>query len=1351
MKKKAFPITGIMVMFVALVLVWAEHSQETRPRKLGSESDLSKGSIMMNPEFGKIPLYFIPNQGQVHEQAKFYAKTSRYTLWLTKEGLVFDTTKKTEVRGQKSVDKGHRLGAIDDRQKKLKLNTQNSKLKTKVKRDVSKLIFMGANKNPEISAVEATQHRINYFLGNDESRWQADIPTAKAVLYKDLYKNIDLRVYGIEKQIEYDWIIHRGGNPEDIRFQYKNVKKTRIDKIGNLVITTKFGKLKHKKPVSYQRENVGVDLRVCPADNTKGKRIPVNSVFKNIGKNTYGFKVEEYDKTKTLVIDPVVTLEYSTYLGGSAEDSGYAIAIDNSGSAYVTGFTMGTDFPTLNPYQTDPGDGQYDVFITKLSASGNSLLYSTYLGGNSNEYGLAIEVDSAACAYITGRTVSASFPTRNAYQNSLIGGPSDAFVTKLSPAGNSLVFSTFLGGSGDDVAFGIEVDQSHNIYLTGETYSTDFPTKNAYQNSLSGINSNAFVTKLSATGNSLVFSTFLGGSGSDWGEDICLDVYRNAYVTGSTGSVDFPTKNASQGSYGGGWFDGFVTKLSSGGNSLIYSTFLGGSAKDQCYDIVVDSNCNAYLTGETNSIDFPTLNPTQSVLQGPCDAFVAKISSTGNSLGFSTYLGGTDEDMGLGIDLDSSNNIYIAGETESTDFPVKNAYQSTFGGSYDGFVTKLSSSGKSFIYSTYLGGKGWDALFYRFDIAVDQQGNAYVAGFTDSTDFPTKKPFQGVSGGGDDAFVTKLSFTSTANIITVTYPNGGESLTVGSEPNITWTTSIDLPGVKIEYSTNNGSSWNTIISSTGNDWSHPWKVPNKPSSTCLVRISDSSNSSTYDVSDSVFSIVSTSSSPTIIISRNKLSFGYAKGGSVPGSQNVFLSSTGGLLNWKATADVSWLGWSPYSGIGSAALNVGINPAGLPTGTHTGTISINDPSATNSPKKVNVTLTVYSAGSTSQPFGNFATPTNGANVSSSIPVTGWVLDDVEVASVKIYNGPNYVGDAVFVEGARPDVEAAYPGYPKNYQAGWGYMMLTNFLPGGGNGTYTLFAKAVDLEGHQVTLGSKTIHVNNAGAVKPFGAIDTPVQGGWTSGSSFINWGWVLTPQPNIIPTSGSTIDVWVDGVNLGHPHYNMYRKDIADKFPGYANSNGAIGYFSLDTTAYTIGVHTIQWTAKDSAGNTDGIGSRYFTIVNTGTDPAPEGKVSVGSNESFGLREELLKIPSSQYGSLFIQRGYNRQDKPIRIDSGKDNLFKINIKELDRIVIYLRPDPQELWGDNTLSGFYRGYLLSSSKIRPLPAGSFLDNRRGIFYWLPGPGYLGNFNLLFISKDEDGKSSKIMPVVSIEPRY
>jgi hypothetical protein len=380
-----------------------------------------------------------------------------------------------------------------------------------------------------------------------------------------------------------------------------------------------------------------------------------------------------------------------------------------------------------------------------------------------------------------------------------------------------------------------------------------------------------------------------------------------------------------------------------------------------------------------------------------------------------------------------------------------------------------------------------------------------------------------------------------------------------------------------------------------------------------------------------------------------------------------------------------------------------------------------------------------------PFGSFATPLDGSTVRSSVPVTGWALDDGEVSSVKIYResggGLVYVGDAVLVEGARPDVEAAYPGYPDNSRAGWGYMMLTNFLPNGGNGTFTFHAVVTDNTGHQVTLGTKTVTCDNADAVKPFGAIDTPAQGGTASGGSFINWGWVLTPEPNSIPADGSTINVIVDGVNIGHPNYNVYRADIAGLFPGYVNSNGAVGYFYLDTTAYESGVHTIQWTAADNAGNTDGIGSRYFTIQNSSQDAK-----STARNEDIRRGGPLWPpisdgtIPIDYSTPARIEKGYNKNIESQIISPDEDGTITVEIKELERLEIHFFDDKKSTFAANLEH--------RTMNISLLPIGSTLDAAGGVFYWSPGPGFFGTYKLIFI---DYSKNCLRRVNINILPKY
>jgi hypothetical protein len=571
----------------------------------------------------------------------------------------------------------------------------------------------------------------------------------------------------------------------------------------------------------------------------------------------------------------------------------------------------------------------------------------------------------------------------------------------------------------------------------------------------------------------------------------------------------------------------------------------------------------------------------------------------------------------------------------------------------------------------------------------------------------------------------------TTNTITVISPNGGEKWTVGTTQSVTWSSTGTVGNVMIEYSTNNGTGWSTIFSSTANDGSYSWTVPAVSSSNCKVRISETDGDPS-DTSDSVFSIVSPSGAPEIFINRSQLNAGAVISGVSTGSQTFWISNSGtGSLNWGISDNANWLTTNPSSGIDSGVVKVSINPTGLSVGTYTGTITVTDPHASNSPQHVTVYLTVKNSSQELPPFGSFDSPGHGSTVRSSIAVTGWALDDIEVESVKIYRQKGgdlvYIGDAVLVEGARPDVETAYPGYPYNYRAGWGYMLLTNFLPNQGNGTFTLAAVAADNSGNEVTLGTKTITVDNDNAVKPFGAIDTPTQGGEASGSKFINWGWVLTPQPNRIPTSGSTIKVYVDGVKLGQPTYNIYRSDIADLFPGYANSNGAAGYFSLDTTAYTDGVHTIQWVATDNAGNTDGIGSRYFTIQN--------------STSSFkAIKREQGGLPPCRSGDSPVRviKGYHTASHPQTIYADENQNITIEIKELERIEIHFSEGTRGLAPLSELAPLlhWTGYQEVNSQLRQLPIGSTLDRKNGIFYWQPGPGFMGEYQLIFFAGDNRG---------------
>ncbi len=470
-----------------------------------------------------------------------------------------------------------------------------------------------------------------------------------------------------------------------------------------------------------------------------------------------GFDIKEFKREYALVIDPV--LNYSTYIGGSGGDTGLRIALDTSNNVYITGYTSSSNFPLKNAYQPSKALAT-DIFITKLDSTGSNLVYSTFLGGGSEDEAWGIKVDSSGNVYITGKTDSNDFPVLGAYKSS-IGGSYDAFVTKLSSGGNSLVYSTYIGGSNEDYGADIAVDNTGAVYVTGSTKSPNFPVKNAYDSTC-------------------------GADGSN----------NCNYNSG----VYYP--------------DAFLLRLNTEGNDLIYSTFLGGSSEDYSRRVAIDGSGNAYIAGYTNSSNFPVSNAYQGSKKGNNDIFVAKIGPNGDTLIYSTYLGGSGSEEFGNISLDASGNLYVTGRTYSSDFPVKNAYKSIFSGNSDVFITKLNSSGNDILYSTYFGGSGDDG---SYGIVADSADNVYITGTTSSANFPLKNLFQGSLKGAVDAFITKLNCVSN-NLVFSTYLGGSNldyatDIAVDSSKNIYvvgYTVSTDFPVVSA-YQTGNAGGTDVFV------------------------------------------------------------------------------------------------------------------------------------------------------------------------------------------------------------------------------------------------------------------------------------------------------------------------------------------------------------------------------------------------------------------------------------------------------------------------------------------------------------------------------------------------------------
>ena len=593
--------------------------------------------------YGRLPLSFVPNAGQNDRRVRYSAQAGGTSFFFTRRGAVVALAGK---------EKGFAL----------------------------RLGFLGADRRVAIGGQRRVAGRVNYLLGRDRTGWHTNLPTYHEVVYRQLWPGIDLRFRGSEGQLKYELEVAPGASVDAIRLAYAGASGVSLDRDGDLLLRTPLGTFRDTRPISYQR--IG------------GKRVPVRSRFVLAGGGRYGFGVGAYDRRLPLIIDP--GLQYSTYLGGSSFDSGSGIAVDAAGSAYVTGETDSTDFPTTSGAVESAPNGDSDAFVTKLNRSGTGLVYTTYLGGGGDDIGNGIAVDPVGSAYVTGETDSTDFPTTSgAFEPTNGRLDIDAFVAKLDATGSALLYSTYLGGRlGDETGGGIAVDPAGNAYVTGETASSDFPTTpGAFDptlNSPSG--GDAFVTKLNMTGSGLVYSTYLGGSASQTGFGIAVDPAGSAYVTGETGSSDFPTTAGAIDPTANGSKDAFVTKLNPAGSALAYSTYLGGSlGAETGRAIAVDTAGSAHVTGDTDSGDFPTtpgaLDPTAN---GNSDAFVTKLNPSGSALAYSTYLGGTNSEDGNGIAVDPAGGAYVTGQTESSDYPTTvGAPDPTLGGSSDAFVTKL--------------------------------------------------------------------------------------------------------------------------------------------------------------------------------------------------------------------------------------------------------------------------------------------------------------------------------------------------------------------------------------------------------------------------------------------------------------------------------------------------------------------------------------------------------------------------------------------------------------------------------------------------------------------------------------
>lgn len=691
---------SILIVIAGPVLIFFQSDFEEVPEQENS-SELQLSEI-----YGRLPIRFERNDGQTEKQADFLAKGKNSSMFLSSTGALL-SMQNTKSRGQ--VTKEQRRHETPQSIRLLHMR------------------LVGANSQAKGYGLNELITKSNYFIGNNKEKWITDIPNYSMIEYRNVYPDIDLCYYGNQGKLEFDFMVAPHADPGVIVLKLDGSADQRIDEKGNLILSTYCGELTMQEPLAYQ-EKSGIR-----------ETVHVKYLFRS---NEYvGLEIGEYDESRTLIIDPVII--YSTFLGipGTGED----VVVDEDGFVYIVG-----------------SDGT-DAFVTKLHPDSSSLIYKTILGGQLDDFGHGIAIDTAGNVYVTGETQSDDFPVQDAVQQDFGGDlwvDGDAFICKLDPDGK-IVYSTYLGGESEDIGNDIAVDLSGNAYVTGKTISWNFPVADAYQGSLETVDmftwgSDVFITKLKPDGSEYVFSTYLGGGLHDAGAGITLDNANNIYITGYTSSTDFPTTAGAYQTQGRG-SDAFVTKMNAQGTDLVFSTYLTGGT-DPNYsqavnglDIAVDGANNAVIFGSTSSPQFPTTNAVQPSLGGDADNFVTKFTTNGSSLLFSTYLGGNDYEGQIGsITVDAEDNVFVTGQTQSNNFPIERPILNSLAGVTDGFITGISSDGVELIFSSYLGGSGYDA---GHGIFVAPNGNIWVTGGSTSSDFPQESPLPTGSSG---AFATEI-------------------------------------------------------------------------------------------------------------------------------------------------------------------------------------------------------------------------------------------------------------------------------------------------------------------------------------------------------------------------------------------------------------------------------------------------------------------------------------------------------------------------------------------------------------------------------------------------------------------
>src|SRR3990167_8462441 len=783
---KYIPRTAVLsalILFFCIIFLFLSYTKLRRDSVPPfSKTDLEETDLdKIRQQVEQINPFFIKNKGQAPEDILYYFQGNNGAVYFTKEKIVF--------------------------QNKYPIASEESSTTTLLVREGGhQMRFEGQQDDVMISAEDKQEATLNYFVSGVDV---TDIPTYGKIIFRNIYPHIDAVFFFADNKLNYDIVIHPNGNPEDIQLAFEGIDELTVDHTGKLLLKTDAETVVHEAPHTYQQDggsNISVSASyVVNRDNTVSinfgqydlsRDVIIDPTFSSLAASTFlggsssdvlnglvsdvtgniyitGYTwsfifpttTEAYDEVFNGVTDVFVskfssdlaTLSASTFIGGADTDQAGAIALDSSGNVYITGYTVSTNFPTSTGVYGQSNSGGDEVFVAKLNSSLSSLSAATYLGNSGNERAnaLALSADESS-VYVTGYTWSGSFPTIGAYDNSL-AGLQDVFVSKLSADLTTLSASTFVGGSDADQANALVLDSADNVYITGYTVSTNFPTSTGVYGQSNSGGDEVFVAKLNSSLSSLSAATYLGNSGNERASSLALSADESSvYVTGYTWSGSFPTIGAYDNSLAG-LQDVFVSKLSADLTTLSASTFVGGSDADQANALVLDSADNVYITGYTVSTNFPTSTGVYGQSNsGGDEVFVAKLNSSLSSLSAATYLGnsGNERANALALSADESS-VYVTGYTWSGSFPTIGAYDNSLAGLQDVFVSKLSADLTTLSASTFVGGSDADQANA---LVLDSADNVYITGYTVSTNFPTSTGVYGQSNsGGDEVFVAKLN------------------------------------------------------------------------------------------------------------------------------------------------------------------------------------------------------------------------------------------------------------------------------------------------------------------------------------------------------------------------------------------------------------------------------------------------------------------------------------------------------------------------------------------------------------------------------------------------------------------